>query len=84
MGHVVLVSRRGRGAGAAEVVDRLTVAGAEVSVVACDVADRGRWVSWLGLSPRYPLGCVPCRWCALMIDWFVDAGADGCGVAGQG
>ncbi|WP_433689261.1 type I polyketide synthase [Micromonospora carbonacea] len=39
--HVVLVSRRGeRAAGAGELAERLRVAGARVTVVACDVADR--------------------------------------------
>ncbi|MFF7638696.1 SDR family NAD(P)-dependent oxidoreductase, partial [Kitasatospora sp. NPDC008050] len=40
--HVVLVSRRGLGAeGAVELVGELEGLGARVSVVACDVADRG-------------------------------------------
>ncbi|MEV7008656.1 type I polyketide synthase [Streptosporangium sp. NPDC051022] len=39
--HVVLTSRRGRAAeGAAELADELAVLGAEVTVAACDVADR--------------------------------------------
>ncbi|CAM4434145.1 Beta-ketoacyl-acyl-carrier-protein synthase I [Mycobacterium basiliense] len=41
VGHVVLVSRRGEHApGVADVVAELTSAGAQVLVVACDVADR--------------------------------------------
>ncbi|MFC5167060.1 SDR family NAD(P)-dependent oxidoreductase, partial [Nonomuraea angiospora] len=40
-GHLVLVSRRGRGAdGVAELEAELTALGAEVTVAACDVADR--------------------------------------------
>ncbi|WP_328348252.1 type I polyketide synthase [Micromonospora sp. NBC_00421] len=42
-GHVVLASRQGgRASGVVELVERLRVAGARVTVVACDVADRAQ------------------------------------------
>ncbi|HWF27669.1 MAG TPA: SDR family NAD(P)-dependent oxidoreductase, partial [Mycobacterium sp.] len=55
--HVVLVSRRGGdGEGVAELVGRLEGAGAQVSVVACDVADHDAVAALIaGLDPRYPL-----------------------------
>jgi NADPH:quinone reductase-like Zn-dependent oxidoreductase/NAD(P)-dependent dehydrogenase (short-subunit alcohol dehydrogenase family)/acyl carrier protein len=55
--HVVLVSRRGADAeGVAELVSRLEDAGAEVSVAACDVADRDAVAALIaGLDSQYPL-----------------------------
>ncbi|PRI12833.1 MDR/SDR family oxidoreductase, partial [Mycobacterium shigaense] len=55
--HVVLVSRRGAdGAGVADVVDRLKGAGVEVSVLACDVADRDAVAELIAELPaQYPL-----------------------------
>ncbi|HEV7581448.1 MAG TPA: SDR family NAD(P)-dependent oxidoreductase, partial [Mycobacterium sp.] len=55
--HVVLVSRSGSDAeGVADLVDQLKGAGAEVSVVACDVADRDAVVGLLAQLPaQYPL-----------------------------
>ena len=55
--HVVLVSRSGAEAeGVAELTERLKAAGAQVSVAACDVADRDAVATLLDtIDPRYPL-----------------------------
>ncbi|MEU9233190.1 type I polyketide synthase [Streptomyces subrutilus] len=55
--HLVLASRRGPGAaGVAELVADLTAQGAEVSVVACDVSDRGQVEALLASVPaEHPL-----------------------------
>ncbi|MFF3641652.1 SDR family NAD(P)-dependent oxidoreductase [Streptomyces sp. NPDC002564] len=58
--HLLLLSRRGPDApGAAELTAELTAAGAEVTVVACDVADRARLAEVLDALPAaHPLGTV--------------------------
>ncbi|WP_394814039.1 type I polyketide synthase [Streptomyces litchfieldiae] len=58
--HLVLASRRGSAApGAAELVDELTARGAEVTVAACDTADRDALAALLESIPAdHPLTAV--------------------------
>ncbi|GAA1004166.1 hypothetical protein GCM10009576_097480 [Streptomyces rhizosphaericus] len=58
--HLVLTSRRGPEAdGAAELRDELTALGAEVTIAACDAADREALAAVLAAIPeRYPLSAV--------------------------
>ena len=86
--NLVLIGRRGPDApGAAELAAELEAAGAAVSLVACDAADRAGAGQGAG---RYPcaasvVGGDPHRRCARRRGGDIaDAGAGGCGVAGQG
>ena len=58
--HLLLLGRRGPDApGAAELVEELTAVGAEVSVVACDVADRAALAKVIADIPvQHPLSAV--------------------------
>ncbi|MFJ1991641.1 type I polyketide synthase [Streptomyces asiaticus] len=58
--HLVLTSRRGPEAdGAAELRDELTALGADVTIAACDTADREALAAVLAAIPeRYPLSAV--------------------------
>ncbi len=66
--HLLLVSRSGESApGALELRARLQEQGAEVSIVACDVADRSQLEGLLaGIPKEHPLGAV--IHCAAVID----------------
>ncbi|MFE5212552.1 SDR family NAD(P)-dependent oxidoreductase, partial [Streptomyces sp. NPDC056600] len=58
--RLLLAGRRGPDApGAPELVERLTALGAEVSLVACDIADRAALTALLGsVPPEHPLRAV--------------------------
>ncbi len=60
VGHLLLASRQGLQApGASELVEQLTGLGAEVQVVACDIAQREQVRQLLaGISPEHPLDGV--------------------------
>ncbi|MDQ1287946.1 MAG: polyketide synthase 7 [Actinomycetota bacterium] len=59
-GHLLLLGRRGTGTpGAADLVDRLTAAGAEATVVACDASDAGQVAAALARVPAgHPVSTV--------------------------
>ena len=86
--NLVLIGRRGPDApGAAELAAELSADGAEVSIVACDAADRVALAKVLADIPvQHPLsGGDPHRGCARRRGGDVaDPGADGRGAAGQG
>ena len=88
VGHVVLVSRSGAdGEGVAELVAGCNEAGAEVSVVACDVADRDAVAALLAAAARASTRSGVFHAAGVLDDGLIASltpRAGGYGVAGQG